>query len=505
MRNRKFLVICFLVLVLGTSLCGLFYLLFGPKETIDYIPTYPPKESYSVPHSSMRSVAPMRKTTAPVVIYTRPASSSQSSSPMSLVVPMSHYSSSATSRTFGVMPYSGGGSAQATGSTYTQTTNLNGTGAPVMPLTNFTVLTQAKVLAERTASSKPAVAEAAPAQMARTATAPRYAPGPPNTGGGLEPGHDPGNNQWQLVEPEETPVGSALVLLLFLAAYILLRRRQGVSASVLVLAIGLVIFPMDTFAAAKKNKGSEIEYNSRRPTNTKPRWKSTRNPSTGLYTMRNLNVANGVSLNANLLYYYGDIDMLDLAFQHGFQPQNLSVGGSLIFGYLHPLGRQCNWRFTIGGGYLHGNDSARYDTGIHGEKIPAGKGKFNSFFAEGAAGVEWYPFPRAGFYIYGGLGASFNYIKYDFFKIKDHPQGNMFTVLPMLQGEIGYNFYLGKNFFLAIEVSVHQGLLDVGGCSLDAWPVKKSSRFQWGDGYFQIGVTFAYKWYNCETCRLRKW
>ena len=186
MRNRKFLVIYFLGLVLGTSLCGLFYLLFGPKETIDYIPTYPSNESYAVPHSSMRSVTPMRKTTAPVVIYTRPASSSQSSSPMSLVVPMSHYSSSATSRTFGVMPYSGGGSAQPTGSTYTQTTNLNGTGAPVMPLTNFTVLTQAKVLAERTASSKPAVAEAAPAQMARTATAPRYAPGPPNTGGGLE-------------------------------------------------------------------------------------------------------------------------------------------------------------------------------------------------------------------------------------------------------------------------------------------------------------------------------
>lgn len=284
-----------------------------------------------------------------------------------------------------------------------------------------------------------------------------------------------------------------------------MRFLLNISVRVLILIFGLAIVVVDAPAASKQNRKQDIEYNSRTPLNKKPRWKSSQNPSTGLYTLRNMNVANGVSFNANVLYYYGDIDMLDQAFIHGFQPQNLSVGGSLIFGYLHPLGRQCNWRFTVGGGYLHGNDSARYDTNSQGVKYSAGKGKFNSFFAEAAAGIEWYPFPRAGFYLYGGLGASFNFIRYDFYKLKGHPAGNTFTVLPMIQGEIGYNFYLGQNFFLAIEVSIHEGLLDVGGCNLDAWPLKKSSRFQWGDGYFQIGVTFAYKWYNCETCRLRKW
>ena len=254
-----------------------------------------------------------------------------------------------------------------------------------------------------------------------------------------------------------------------------------------------------------KKKKKEIDYNSRRAQSRKPVWSGARNKSTGLYTMRNISVANGLSFNANVLYYYGDIDMLDQAFIHGFQPQNVSMGGSLIFGYLQPLGRQCNWRFTIGGGYLHGNDSARYNTNNDGLRIPAGKGKFNSIFAEGAAGIEWYPLQRAGLYLYAGVGLNISYVNYDFFKAPGAPKGSMVCILPMLPLEIGYNFYLGKKIFLSVQLSVHQGLMDAGHSNLDAWPVKKSSRFQWGDGYFQVGFTLSYRWHNCEHCRLRKW
>ena len=257
-----------------------------------------------------------------------------------------------------------------------------------------------------------------------------------------------------------------------------------------------------TFADTKPKK-AEVNYNARHPQYNKPVW-GKKVGSSGLYTIRNQSVASGVSLSLNAMYYYGDIDMLDQAFIHGFQPQNLSLGGSLHFGYLRPLGRHCNWRFTLGGGYLHGNDSARHTVNKKGETVEAGKGLFKSVFLEGNAGIEYYPFPRAGFYLYAGLGLAVSFINYDFYKY-GIPAGSTVSVLPMLPLEIGYNFYLGGSFYLGISVSVHQGLMDLGHCNLDAWPLEKTSVFQWGDGYFQIGLCFSYRWHNCETCRVLKW
>ncbi len=233
-----------------------------------------------------------------------------------------------------------------------------------------------------------------------------------------------------------------------------------------------------------------------------PYWGRRTNQNTGLYTVRNKSVANGVFVNLNALYYYGDVDMLDQAFVHGFQPQNLSLGGSLHAGYLHPFGRIVNGRFALGGGYLHGNDSARTETRVDkgGETIKAGKGSFSNIFGELSAGVEIYPFQRAGFYVYAGLMLAVSYIKYDFSNY-GYPENSTVSVLPILPLEIGYNFYLGGNLFLGISVACHQGLMDMTKVNLDAWPVEKSSRFQWGDGYFQIGLTLSYRWRNCATCR----
>ncbi len=267
--------------------------------------------------------------------------------------------------------------------------------------------------------------------------------------------------------------------------------------------LGCLFVPNFTFAEPK-NAQTEQQQNSRAAYSSKPVWGKKISRQTGLYTVQNRNVASGVCLNLNAMYYYGDVDMLDQAFVHGFQPQNLSVGGGLHFGYLRPLGRFCNWRFTLGAGLLHGNDSSRYNIQESGEKIPVGKGKFSSVFGEAAAGVEFYPFPRAGFYIYAGIGLAVSFIDYDFYKT-DIPQGNTVSVLPMLPLEIGYNFYLGRSVFLGVSVSVHQGLMDLGHANLDAWPLESTSVFQWGDGYFQIGLSLSYRWRNCEVCRAVKW
>ena len=95
-------------------------------------------------------------------------------------------------------------------------------------------------------------------------------------------------------------------------------------------------------------------------------------------------------------------------------------------------------------------------------------------------------------------------INYDFTR-SDRGEGQVVSVLPMLPLEIGYNINLTHGFFMTVMASVHQGLLDVPNSNLDAYPLTKSSRFQWGDGYFMLGVSFSYRWQKCEPCRLYKW
>ena len=229
------------------------------------------------------------------------------------------------------------------------------------------------------------------------------------------------------------------------------------------------------------------------------------NPANGLYTRKRASVGHGVQLSINAIYYYGDVDMLDQAFVHGWQQANLSLGGSLKFDYLHQIANTCNLRLSLSGGYLHGNDSARTklnpETGLQ-EHI--GKGFFKNGFGEASVGVEWYPFPKADFYIYAGLGFSVNFIDYDFSRLGYGPDSKV-TVVPVLPIEIGYNFDLTRGWFISIYASVHQALMDTPNANLDAYPIKKTSRFQWGDGYFTLGLSFSYRWQYCAPCRLAAW
>ena len=234
------------------------------------------------------------------------------------------------------------------------------------------------------------------------------------------------------------------------------------------------------------------------------RQRSRSSSRTGLYTHKLPTMRRGVGLTFNALYYYGDVDMLGVAFKEGWQPQNLSLGGSLKFDYLHQIGRTTYVRASLLGGYLKGNDSARTEVNTAGIKVPIGKGSFRNIFGEISAGVEWYPFSKAGFYTYLGLGVSLNVIDYDFTRIGYEP-GRMVNVVPMLPFEIGYNFEVTRGFCICISASVHEALVDIPHCNLDAYPMQKSSRFQWGDGYFALGISFSYCWQECAPCRMAKW
>lgn len=249
---------------------------------------------------------------------------------------------------------------------------------------------------------------------------------------------------------------------------------------------------------------AEVSYNHEQSTRPATRRKKI-NPNNGLYQRQHPSVGRGVALSFDVLYYYGDVDMLDQAFVHGWQQQNLTLGGSLKFNYLHQIANTCNLRFSLSGGWLQGNDSARTELNTTtGLEEPIGKGYFKDIFGEFSVGVEWYPFHKADLYIYAGLGFSANVIDYNFARYGYEPDRKV-TVVPMLPIEIGYNFNLTHGFFLTISASVHQALMDTPNVNLDAWPVKKSSRFQWGDGYFTLGLSFSYRWQRCEPCRLSNW
>lgn len=232
-------------------------------------------------------------------------------------------------------------------------------------------------------------------------------------------------------------------------------------------------------------------------------WTKNANKHTGLYTQQNSAIANGITLSFNVMYYYGDVDEPGVAFKGGFQPKNLSFGGSFAFAYTTPAGKHSNWRFGLALGQQKGDNRERYEEQ---QRL------FHSFFGELSAGIEWYPFERAGFYLYAGVAIAYSHINYQYQKTA----GVTNSFLPMIPLEIGYDFKIGKSFGIKLSVSGHQGLCDTPYLNLDGYPMVASQNKdginfgrgggnKWADGYFQIGVSFTYRWHNCEACRLYKW
>ena len=257
-----------------------------------------------------------------------------------------------------------------------------------------------------------------------------------------------------------------------------------------------------------------------------------KNPSReyGLYTVKNYFVSHGVNLNASALYYFGDADNEGLAFNGGFNINNLSLGGGLQFAYNMPAGNHCNIRFGLMGGTLRGNNELKF-TSLTPPRDDFRK--FSSAIIQPAVGVQYYPFIRAGFYLYGGLAVTGSIIyDYQFYYNQRQPdgsherkllQGKTFGLLPMVQLGIGYSWRLTDSWILSAEIMVQEGLIDTHYLNLDAWPLAKSQNsdqvelgnsfgkwtdrygkehIHWNDGWFQIGITVTYQWSNCEHCRI---
>ncbi|MBO7459016.1 MAG: hypothetical protein J6T80_07175 [Paludibacteraceae bacterium] len=260
-------------------------------------------------------------------------------------------------------------------------------------------------------------------------------------------------------------------------------------------------------------------------------WKDKTNSKTGLYTTQNFFVSHGVSLNASALYFFGDVDNEGLAFHGGFNINNLSLGGGLTFGYMMPAGNHCNMRFTLMGGTLRGNNELMF------QNLPEPRDDYRSFksiIIQPSFGVEYYPFTRAGFYLYGGVALTASIITdYQFYyykreaygKVRTLLQGKTFGFLPMVQLGLGYSWNINESWTINLEAMIQEGLLDTHYMNLDAFPLAPSQnsdgaelgnpipyskwtnrygeeQIHWNDGWFQLGITVTYRWRNCEKCRL---
>jgi len=205
----------------------------------------------------------------------------------------------------------------------------------------------------------------------------------------------------------------------------------------------------------------------------------------------------------------------------------LSYGGGLQFAYNLPAGNHCNIRFGLMGGTLRGNNKVKLDN----LDLPRDDyRKFQSFFIQPAVGVQYYPFSQAGFYIYGGLAATFSIItNFEFWYYQQHVRqpepltGKTYGLLPMVQLAIGYSWRLSNSWTMSAELMVQEGLIDTQYMNLDAFPLDPSQNskgvalgnsfgkwtdrygkehIHWNDGWFQLGITVSYHWRNCEHCRV---
>lgn len=249
----------------------------------------------------------------------------------------------------------------------------------------------------------------------------------------------------------------------------------------------------------------------------------------GLYTTKNYFVSHGVGLTAAAMYYFGDVDNEGVAFNGGFNLHNLSLGGGFTFMYNLPMGNHCNLRIGLLGGSIGGNNELKFST----LKTPRDDyRKFSAVLIEPAVGVQYYPFSRAGLYIYGGVAVAgsiitnyqfYHYINTSHGKERTLLEGKTYGILPIVQLGIGYSFRLTESFSLSVEIMGQEGLVDQHYMNLDAYPLAKSQNSlqiemgsttgkwvdkdgkehtRWNDGWFQAGITITYHWRNCEYCRM---
>ena len=285
--------------------------------------------------------------------------------------------------------------------------------------------------------------------------------------------------------------------------------------------IRLLLMLCGIYAGTMCMYAQKVEKEKKLP---EPVWTKNANRGTGLYNTRNYFVAPGVSLSGYAFYYYGDVDNVGGPFSGGFNVRSLKGGAT--FAYQHPISNHCVLRVGLLGGMLSGDNTRTLNALRPDSTKRDDYKKFESIIIQPFAGVQYYPFSQAGFYLYGGVGltasiiTSFDFIHYD---TREHLKGSTFGIVPMAQLGLGYSWMLATSWSLSAEIMVQQGLCDEYYFNLDAFPLAATQssngqsygtggfsykgsdgkiRHKWTDGWIQAGITITYHWRNCETCKI---
>jgi len=281
--------------------------------------------------------------------------------------------------------------------------------------------------------------------------------------------------------------------------------------------LGVFLFRFAAVQAAENLEGERRIVWSKKPNNS------------GLYTERNFFSSRGISINGNAMYYFGDVDNVGVAFNGGFNNNNVSYGGSFAFAFISPASAHCNLRISLLAGGLGGNNTEKF---LKLKNPRLDSRSFKSVIIQPAFGVEIYPASNAGFYIYAGVAVTASIItdyKFKYYeqvgdeKVLKEVQGSTFGILPMVQLGIGYNWRLNDSWAIGLELMGNEGVIDTHYMNLDGWPMAASQNsagvelgktfgvykddegnkhIHWNDGWFQLGIKVTYLWNTCDKCRI---
>lgn len=253
------------------------------------------------------------------------------------------------------------------------------------------------------------------------------------------------------------------------------------------------------------------------------RWSSRQN-FMGLYG-RNFNQSSHtIAFTIAPAYYAGDVELQgnplngykDFFKDPSYQPvegknsfmNNVGAVGAIYYAY-----RQNSfiaYRAQLMGGWLHGYcDFLRVgDDGYGNPETHEFEREMKSIMMEYSFGVEFYPIPSAGLFIYAGVGGVTSYITRNFnpYLASVNPALNvndkLWSTVPVIPVGAGYK-YTHEKFTIGVEVIWHPALIDQKGANMDGWesgykhngyeyyPTKKDSN-KWADSFAHLGVTFAY-------------
>ena len=192
---------------------------------------------------------------------------------------------------------------------------------------------------------------------------------------------------------------------------------------------------------------------------------------------------------------------------NGFS-NSVGFGGALQYTYrATPV---VAYRAQVMGGYMHGycNFTRPHTNSAGVQSTSVFEREFSSVFVEYSFGVEIYPIPVAGWFLYAGVSGTTSFITRSFNPYLSNPdislnKDKVTCTVPMIPVGMGYKWNI-KSVQIGIELIWHPALVDLKGMNLDGWESgftskgitrypTESSTNRWTDSFTELGISIGYR------------